>query len=56
MHANCNHVPTAAANAMCDSFRTPVVVAFGGSYVREHMHAVKANAAFKARMERGTNK
>jgi hypothetical protein len=49
-HATCNHVNTDAANTMCDSFKTPVV-AFSGNYVREHMNAVQAKAAVKARMD-----
>lgn len=52
MHANCHHVNTSAANALCASFRQPVVAAFGGSYIREHMHRVQANAALKTAMDR----
>jgi hypothetical protein len=54
-HTTCNHVNTTAANNMCDSFRAPkVIVAFGGSYIRENIHKVRANAALKARMDRNS--
>lgn len=51
-HTNCFHVDTDAANRMCDSFKTPELVAFGGSHTRQAVTAGVAESKLRAQMDR----
>jgi hypothetical protein len=51
-HTACYHVNTAAANAMCDSLKNPVMVAFEGSHTREAVVTGVAESKLRAEMDR----
>jgi hypothetical protein len=51
-HTACHHVNTAAANAMCGSFKNPEMVAFGGSHTRQAVTAGVAEGKLRAEMDR----